>query len=131
MRKVTKKSAKRRAWKAFSLYVRLKYADKLEFITCYTCNNRMHYKESQAGHGLGGRHGGILFMEELVRPQCVGCNMFGGGKYGIFTQKLIEEYGAEKYYELVKKSNQITKYTIEDYLEIENKYRHAFNLKGE
>lgn len=127
MRKITKKSAKNRAWKAFSLYIRLKYADSNGFVTCYTCNNRMHYKEIQAGHGLGGRTNAVLFMEEFVRPQDVGCNMFGGGKYAVFTKKLMDEYGSEEYYRLVRQANIPVTYTIEDYQNIEKKYKEKLN----
>lgn len=123
MKKPTKTKIKQKAWSAFSKYIRLKYADKNGMVECYTCGKVIEWKQSQAGHGLGGRKNGILFMEELVRTQCPGCNLWGGGKYSIFTQKLIEEYGPDKYFELVKKSNQVVKYTIEDYQAIEEKYK--------
>lgn len=123
MKHPSKSLAKRRAWKAFSKYIRTRDMNLSGFVKCYTCGRKFDFKNIQAGHGLGGRHGGVLFLEELVKPQCRGCNIFGGGKYPIFTQKLIEEHGTEKYYELVKKSNQLVKYSIEDYLEIERRYK--------
>lgn len=62
-------------------------------------------------------------MEEVVRPQCIGCNMFGGGKYARFTQKLIAEHGAQGYADLVMRANQETHYKVADYLQIEAKYK--------
>jgi hypothetical protein len=53
----------------------------------------MHWKEAQAGHGLSGRGNSILFDPEICRPQCISCNIFKGGNYDIFHQKLIKETG--------------------------------------
>lgn len=113
---------KKRAWASFSKYIRLSHANKQGLESCYTCLNTKHWKEMQAGHGIGGRNNAVLFMEEIVRPQCAGCNLYGGGKYSIFTEKLINELGLERYGELVKLSNQVVKYKIYDYEEIKNKY---------
>lgn len=115
---------KKKAWSAFSLYIRLKYADENGYVACYTCGVVRHYKDRmQAGHGIGGRNNAVLFLEEVVRPQCVGCNMFGGGKYAIFTRKLIDELGLEEYDRLVALSNQTVKYTIADYEAKEQQYK--------
>ena len=108
----------------FSKYIRLKYADRNGFVDCYTCNNeRKHWKKMQAGHGIGGRTNAILFMEEIVKPQGIGCNVFGAGKYAIFTRKLIDELGLEKYDEIVRMSNTPIKYTQEDYQRIYDEYK--------
>lgn len=106
---------KKKAWSAFSRHIRQKYADEDGNVACYTCGTIKHWKQMQAGHGIGGRNNAVLFLEEVVRPQCVGCNMYGGGKYAIFTRKLIDELGLSKYDELVTLSNQTVKYTIADY----------------
>lgn len=120
---MTKTIAKKRAWKAFSQYIRQKYADENGFVKCYTCDKVLHYKEMQAGHGIGGRNNAVLFMEEIVRPQERGCNIYGRGKYSIFTEKLMRELGAEEYFEIIKRSNRIVQYKTNDYLEIEKKYK--------
>jgi len=120
------KKAKKKAWIQFSRYIRLKYA-KNGFVKCYTCSTVKHWKEMQAGHGIGGRSNAVLFDEDLVRPQCVGCNYFANGRYAVFTQNLINEYGVKKYEEIVRRSNQVVKYTKDDYLEIERKYKELVN----
>lgn len=89
---------------------------------CYTCGALKHYKDIQAGHGIGGRSNAVLFLEEVVRPQCVGCNVFGRGKQSIFTMKLIKELGMKKYERLVALSNEIVQYKLNDYTEIARKY---------
>ena len=123
-KKITISQIKRKAWAEFSKYIRLKYADANGFVTCYTCGKRAHYRVGmQAGHGIGGRNNAVLFMEEVVRPQCAGCNLWGGGKYSIFTEKLIGEYGAERYAEFVQESNKEKKMTVLDYQAVFEAYR--------
>lgn len=122
-KKLTLTQAKRKAWKAFSLYIRQKYADKDGLVECYTCGKRIPWKEAHAGHGIGGRNNAILFEELVVRPQEVGCNIFGRGQYQIFTRKLIDELGFEMYDEIVSQARIPVKYKVSDYLEIEEKYK--------
>lgn len=114
---------KDKAWAAFSKYIRLKYANEQGYEECYTCGAVKHYKQMQAGHGIGGRNNSVLFMEDVVRPQCAGCNLWGGGKYSIFTEKLIREYGADKYAELVILSNQSVDMNVFDYEALYKKYK--------
>lgn len=124
MNKVRKSPLKRekdKAWKAFSLYIR-KNATRNGLVECYTCGIKKDIKLMSAGHGIGGRNNAVLFLEEVVRPQCSGCNIWGNGKYAIFTRKLIDELGMERYDELVRISNQSLKYTVQDYIDIQDKY---------
>lgn len=121
MKTLNKTQAKKKAWSNFSTYIRNKYAVG-GLVTCYTCDRKLPVKQMQCGHGIGGRANAVLFMEEVCRPQCVGCNVWGRGKYSVFTLKLIEEYGALRYAELVKEANQLRQYKVHDYLEIADKY---------
>ena len=94
---------KKAVWKEFSLYIRLKYSDYRGYVTCYTCGIQKHYKDSmQAGHGFGGRHKAVLFMEEVVKPQCYGCNCMMGGKLDVFTHNLRKELGDKRFEQLYK-----------------------------
>ena len=115
---ITKSKAKKKAWKEFSTYIRLKHADELGNVLCYTCSKLMPWNESQAGHGISGRLNAVLFMEEVVRPQCRGCNIFARGRQSIFTMKLIEEMGMRKYKLLVEEANQTVQYKVNDYIEL-------------
>ena len=122
-KKVSISKAKAKAWKAFSLYIRTKYASPFGDVICYTCGKNFKIKTVQAGHGIAGRNNAILFEEKLVRCQCLGCNYFGGGKYAIFTRKLIDELGLQEYDRLVTQATQTVKRTAQDYLEIEKTYK--------
>lgn len=79
-KKISKSSAKKKAWKTYSEYIRRSYADAFGYLNCYTCGIKMFWKESDCGHGMPGRNNAVLFMEEVCRPQCIGCNVFGRGK---------------------------------------------------
>ena len=112
MKKLTISKIKKKVWALFSQYIRQKYADKNGYESCYTCGKVLPWKQMQAGHGIGGRNNSVLFMEEVVRPQCAGCNLWGGGKYSIFAEKLIKEYGSKRYAEFVFESNKIKPFKI-------------------
>lgn len=118
MKKKTITSVKKKAWAEFSRYIRLKHADSDGYEACYTCGHVKHWKEMQAGHGIAGRNNAVLFLEAVVKPQCAGCNIWGGGKYSIFTENLIGELGVDRYYEVVRESNRTLKYTIQDYEDV-------------
>lgn len=120
---ITKSKAKQKAWKAFSLWVRLSNSDTEGFVFCYTCGQKKHYKVMNAGHGIGGRNNAVLFDERIVKPQCVGCNIWGRGQYQIFTRKLIDELGLETYDEIVKHSSDTVQYKVNDYLEMEKEFK--------
>lgn len=121
VRKTPLKREKDKAWKAFSLYIRTD-AIRNGLVECYTCGVKKDVKQMQAGHGIGGRNNAVLFLEEVVRPQCAGCNVFGRGQYKIFTRKLIDELGLDRYDELVTISNQTLKYSVQDFIDIQDKY---------
>lgn len=90
--------------------VRRSAADKNGDVFCYTCNKKMHWKESQAGHGIGGRTGSVLLDRDILRPQCVGCNVFKRGEYPVFVTKLIRENGLDWWEDKLSSSKQVTKW---------------------
>jgi hypothetical protein len=130
-KKVSISKLKKKAWDVFSLYIRTKYADPMGGVVCYTCERLFTIKTTQAGHGIAGRNNAVLFCEPLVRPQCVGCNFFGGGKYAIFMDKLIKEYGAEKFSQLVMMSTMTVQRKAQDYIDIYETYRQKLAELGE
>lgn len=120
---VSIKKLKAKSWKMFSLYIRTKYASPMGDIICYTCGKLGTIKTMQAGHGIAGRSNAVLFEEDIVRPQCAGCNIWGRGKYHIFTIKLVNELGMEKFKQIVNASGIPIKYTAQDYRDIYEKYK--------
>ena len=96
--------------------VRRKYANEYGVCQCYTCDKTMDWREIQAGHGISGRGGFVLFLEEVIKPQCHVCNVFRGGEYQRFIPKLIDEYGTEQYQDWVIDSRKPFKRTKKDWI---------------
>ena len=118
-----KAKEKKKAWNAFSRYIRLKNMNPDGTLTCYTCDKVFPFKHMSAGHGIGGRTNAVLFDERIVKPQCSGCNIWGRGKYAIFTRKLIDELGLKGYDKVVADSQKTVQYKAHDYEEIADKYK--------
>ena len=121
------KTQKKKTWQAFSKYIRHKYSNGDGTCACYTCGTVKPIGEMQAGHGLSGRTNAKLFLEEIVRPQCVACNMFKGGMYEVFVPKLIELYGLDGFNDFVRLKNTTVKYTISELEDMEKQYKEATN----
>lgn len=120
--KMTIKARKNAAWDIFSLWIRRSARqDDLGHIVCYTCGICKHWKEMQAGHGIEGRNNAVLFMEEVVKPQCKQCNIFKHGNLRVFTLKLVDELGRKKYNRLLRESEQVVPDL--DYQEIYEQYK--------
>ena len=120
-RKQSLKTLKAKAWKLFSEYVRRSASDEGGTLRCYTCGKLLYWKEAHAGHFVGGRKNAVLFNEEVVRPQCVGCNIFLGGNYQQYTLRMIREVGEEKVEQLLALRYKVLKLTrsdIEDLIEV-------------
>lgn len=79
----------------------------------------------QSGHAIGGRSNAVLFDEEIIRVQCVHCNIFMRGQYPVFTAKLIRENGLEWFEKKLDDSRKIIKLYRKDYEELIE----SFNLK--
>lgn len=120
MAKVTVKSAKKRAWKVFSEYIRQKYSVDGK-CTCITCGVTKPWREMQAGHAFASRCNNILFLEDIVRPQCYSCNVPRGGMYDEYHSWVIKQYGQDGFDRLLRlkhgKDEQgkdvITRFTID------------------
>jgi hypothetical protein len=123
--KVGKEQAKTRAWKAFSRYIRQRDEAK----GCVTCHKMYPWKELEAGHAIQGRGNSILFDEELVNGQCVRCNRFMGGMYPQYSLVMIKRHGVEWWEQKLILKTQPKTYSIQDYLDLEQKYLLKSNNK--
>lgn len=146
--KPTKTKAKKKAWSAFSLYIRLRDAiETNNSITIGTCCSCGTVKQTsgrtglQAGHFIPGRHSAVLFNEDVTYSQCFQCNMRMQGNWVGFYEFMVKRVGEDRVKEMVKtlskKNAPIIKYSLEDYQEIEKKYkqkvkelREAHGFKG-
>ena len=124
MKKPSNKTLKAKAWKLFSQYIRQNAADKEGNCTCYTCGVVLPAigNGMQCGHGIGGRGNYVLFLEEICRPQCYGCNVGRQGNYEVFIPKLIREMGQKQYEYHVNQSRKPFKMTSADYEDLISYY---------
>ena len=113
-KKTTLRSLKAKCWSVFSEYIRRKDADEGGTNYCFTCGQPKFWKELHAGHFIGGRTNAVLFEEDIVKPQCLTCNVFLGGNYGKYTLKMLDLHGREKVEEFMSLKHQVKKYTRSD-----------------
>lgn len=96
---------------AYSRWIRLKDAED-KMVRCFTCGKTLHWKDSQCGHYVHRRHNSLRYDERNTKPQCVGCNMFGGGKLDDFAYHLTQVYGTDIIETLHKVKQEHRKFTI-------------------
>jgi len=119
---------KKEAWKLLSLVIRHGAADHRGWANCFTCGKASPVVELQAGHAIGGRTGAVLFDEDLLRPQCVACNIYKRGNYPIYVAKLIREHSLEWWEEKLEESRKIRKYTRSELLEMIESYKSRLSV---
>lgn len=128
---------KKETWNAFSKYIRLRdcllTTGTKEHALCFTCGNKFHFKELQAGHLVDGRYNSILFDEDGVHAQCLQCNYFKSGNKEKYIPKMIELYGMERVKEIQDRKNIIKRFDrdglikLKEYYETEYKDAYANN----
>lgn len=99
----------------FSLYIRAKYPKR-----CYTCGKS---GTLQCGHFIPRQYLATRWDENNCRPQCVGCNIFGGGKPLDFEERLKEELGSELVEKMKMSRHKILKLDRNWYLAEIEKYK--------
>lgn len=114
---------KKKAWDLFSIHVRKSHSDQQGYARCYTCGHVDRWPGLQCGHAIGGRHGAVLFDEDICRPQCAICNVTKRGMYTIFTTKLINENGLDWWNKKLEESKKEVKRTKSDYLDLIEQYK--------
>jgi hypothetical protein len=107
-KKLTASKLKKKLDAIFSQYIRQKYADEKGYAQCYTCPTKKHWKEMQCGHFVSRSQMATRFSEDNCRVQCIGCNVFGGGRVTIFANNLEREI-AGIVTNLYRKAQEITK----------------------
>ena len=123
------RSLRKTAWQLLSKIVRSKYSEN-GYGRCYTCTSVHPVSELQAGHAIGGRHNAVLFDEEILRSQCVRCNVFMRGNYPVFSARLVREHGIEWWESKLKYSQEIKIYKRSDLEELIESYQRRLDAKG-
>ena len=107
-RRQTISSVKKKTWKLFSEYIRLRDCLKTtglpDYGKCITCSRIVPRKLLQAGHLIPGRHNENLFSEKGCHAQCYYCNVILRGNTLEYRRKIIEIYG-EGYDEVLEREN--------------------------
>lgn len=113
----------------FSLYIRLKSADKFGNVKCYTCKTKRHYKDyMQCGHFISRRHYITRWLETNAKPQCYSCNVGNQGMQYQFALNLNKEYGYDIAQELLQKSKEAVKLSNDDLISLINRYKEFIEL---
>lgn len=130
------------AWKWFSKYVMLKYANKDYVVKCSTCNTYKTVNDSKMhlGHLLkvfssgGNTKFATAFDERNVLPQCYRCNVKMGGNELEMLEAVEKTFGKGTYEELKQKSrfpfilDKITLQMIAE--EYKNRFKELEKTKG-
>ena len=124
-RKKSLKAIKKKAWKAFSEFIRQRGADAHGFNSCVTCGTKDHWRWLQAGHYIDGRTNTVLYDEKLVHAQCVHCNVFLNGNKNKYTIFMMKKYqlSPEQILELEDLRHKTRQMKYSDHEEVFNKYR--------
>lgn len=132
LKKISKKPikvAKRKAWEAFSRFIRLRDALKTtggrETALCYTCDKPYPISGKgciQAGHFIGGRGNLVLFDERQVHAQCYNCNINLKGKWNVYLVKMRKEYGNELVETMIESRLDQLKLSADDFENIQLNY---------
>ena len=119
-KKKTLKYWKNKIDKPFHEYIRRRDVDnKTGFCNCITCNKRVHFTETDAGHFIGRQHLITRYDERNVHAQCRKCNRFEYGRQYEYSIAL----GSELAEELLQKSRGVLKLTDPEWLEIFEEYK--------
>jgi len=101
--------------KWFSLYIRLRDADELGYVMCFTSGRYYHYKNIHAGHFMSRKCLSTRWCETNVQPQSAADNIFAQGRQYQFGKELDFKYGKGTAENLQIKSKQTMKFTRADY----------------
>lgn len=105
----------------FSQFVRLSAANKDGIVSCYICDKKVHWKESDAAHYVP-RSCMILRFEELnVRVNCRTCNQYLSGNLVEYGKRLeLERQGLTE--QLYEDRTIVYKHSRQELIDIINGY---------
>lgn len=123
--------AKKKAWKEFARFIRVRDCIKTRNIpfsgVCITCGNSFHISFLQAGHHIPGRSNAVLFSEEGVNAQCKICNegwhVRPGSRAKAYRKAMIERHGKAKVEQMIRDSKKIIHNRDMDFPAIAKKYK--------
>ena len=118
-KKKTLKYWKTKIDKVFHEYIRRRDADNnTGYCNCISCQKRIHFTESDAGHLISRGKLITRWDERNVYSQCRKCNRFEYGRQYEYSLQLGEQLSEE----LLIKSREICKLSDDEWLDIFNNY---------
>jgi hypothetical protein len=94
-----------------SRYVRLRDADNNGNIRCCSCDKKVFWKDSDAGHFVPRQNKSVRYHEKNVFAQCRSCNRFFNGNPAGYSMFLQKRFGFEILENLVYAGHQTKKWT--------------------
>jgi len=93
-------------WPIFALWVKKNHSADGIYCKCFTCGKTITIgtTDCHAGHWIPRTYSPTKYDEDNVRPQCGGCNGYGGGKPMEFERNLRLEVGDDVVDELKERS---------------------------
>lgn len=116
------KVLKKKLDQVFSEYIRRRAADSNGMIRCVCCGKTLPWKEAQNMHYVGRANMNTRWDEKNCYPGCLRCNVMMNGNYPAYTKYLLDSYGAEWLQELIKRGQEIRKWSVEELKRMVVKY---------
>lgn len=107
----------------FSRFIRTRNIDEYGYDYCYTCGDRKHWKEVDAGHFVTRAAMSTRWLETNVQFQCKKCNGFRGGESYLFGLQLDRDYGPGTADGIIIRSKQIYKHTLQELRDLIQDYK--------
>jgi hypothetical protein len=96
-------------WKVYSVYIRLRDADKNGMIRCITSGRMVHWKDADAGHFISRRHMATKYDERNVNAQSRHDNRFASGEQFKHSKAIDQKWGSGTADKLLVKSRTTSK----------------------
>ncbi len=118
-KKQTLPQLKKKLWRIFSEYIRIKDSNSKGSIKCITCESVYHWKDPkgrmQCGHFFPKKGFPSLYYNETnTAPQCSYCNGVLEGAQYAYSLYIKERYGQEVLDSLYKKTIDYRKWKLQD-----------------
>ena len=125
--KLSVSKEKKKTWAVFSKYIRMRDAklttDTLTKAKCVSCQKVYPIKNLQAGHFVSRTHTSVLFDEQNVHAQCVGCNMFKQGNFAGYLEEMRRLYGETVIDRILSTRFDIKRFKASELVEMREEYK--------
>lgn len=118
-------------WELCKQLIRIDYQRKDGNWECYTCGKIITSKlDCHTGHFIPKSICGAYLKYDLrnLRPQCMSCNIWGGGRGADFYRNMLKREGQEYIDQLYRDKNKTIK-AIDYYITLKDQYTVILSLK--